>query len=289
MSDAEHLPFAEVIGDPIIQSKSPLIHGFWIERLGLDMRYGARQVTPESLDAYIETSRQNPKWRGCNITMPLKEAVIPLIDELEPDAKAIGAVNTVYRGTDGQLIGANTDAGGFLEPLEDILRQKHLFRMARIIGNGGAARAIVAALLEQGFTIVLAARNVGKARSLLSELAPKGEHYVAPLAHFADPTDFSFDDREGCLDLIINASALGMEGRPPLLFNWTHAPPGSVVYDIVTSPPETLFLDAAHRAGFKTISGFAMLVGQAAIAFEKFFGQAPPRSFDDQLHKVLRA
>lgn len=289
MSNAETLPFAEVIGDPIVQSKSPLIHGFWIERLGLDVRYGARQVTLESLEKYIETSRQNPHWRGCNITMPLKEAVIPLIDELEPDAKAIGAVNTVYRGSEGQLIGANTDAGGFLEPLKGMLSQKHLFRMARIIGNGGAARAIVAALSEQGFTLVLAARSVGKARKLLTELAPGGEHYTAPLAHFADPTDFSFDDREGCLDLIINASPLGMKGKPPLLFNWTHAPPGSVVYDIVTSPSETLFLDAAQRAGFNTISGLAMLVAQAAIAFEKFFGQAPPRSFDDQLQKVLRA
>ncbi|MEL7199378.1 MAG: shikimate dehydrogenase [Pseudomonadota bacterium] len=288
MSDPDNVPFAEVIGDPIMHSKSPLIHGFWIKRLGLDVRYGARRVTRETLADYIDTSRANPNWLGCNITMPLKEAVIPLIDHLEPVAKAIGAVNTVYRGADGKLVGTNTDAGGFLEPLESLLEEKHLFRMARIVGNGGAARAIVAALTQHGFTIVLASRNVGKARSLLAELAPDGEHYTAPLAHFAEATDFEFDDREGCLDLIINASPLGMEGNPPLLFNWSHAPPGSIAYDIVTSPSDTLFLHSAQTAGFQTIAGLEMLVGQAAIAFEKFFGVAPPRSFDDRLKEMLR-
>ncbi|MEL7187973.1 MAG: shikimate dehydrogenase [Pseudomonadota bacterium] len=288
MSDPENTPFAEVIGDPIMQSKSPLIHGFWIKRLGIEARYGARRVTVETLPDYIETSRQNPKWLGCNITMPLKQAVIPLIDELEPIAEAIGAVNTVYRGDNGKLIGTNTDAGGFLEPLEDILKDQHLFRMARIIGNGGAARAIVAALAQRGFTLVLAARNVGKARSLLGEIATNGEHYTAPLAHFAEATDFDFDDREGCLDLIINASPLGMRGNPPLSFDWSHAPPGSIVYDIVTSPTETPFLMSAKEAGFQTVSGLGMLVGQAAIAFEKLFGQAPPRAFDEQLQDMLR-
>lgn len=288
MSDVDEVPYAEVIGDPISQSKSPVIHGFWIERLGLKASYGARRVTTETLPEYIATSRGNANWQGCNITMPLKEAVIPLLDGLDPVAKAIGAVNTVYRGADGKLVGTNTDAGGFLEPLLGILDKQHLFRMARIIGNGGAARAIVAALVENGFTLVLAARNVGKARNLLVELAPDGEHYTAPLAHFAEATDFPFDDREGCLDLIVNASPLGMKGNPPLLFDWSHAPPGSIVYDIVTSPAETQFLEAASKAGCQTISGLAMLVGQAAIAFEKFFGVQPPRDCDEQLLDLLR-
>lgn len=281
-------PYADVIGDPIIQSKSPLIHGFWIKRLGLKASYGARRISPTTLPDYIATSRQDPNWRGCNITMPLKQAALSCVDELDRVAQTIGAVNTIYRGQNGQLIGTNTDADGFLEPLRDLLREKHLFRMARIIGNGGAARAMVAALAAQGFTLVVAARNVGNARSLLADIAAKGEHYTAPLAHFAQPTDFAFDDREGCLDLIVNASPLGMKGNPPLLFDWSHAPPRSVVYDIVTSPSDTLFLQGARKQGFDTISGLAMLVGQAAIAFEKFFGAAPPRQFDAQLLDELR-
>lgn len=283
MSDAPTRPYAEVIGDPIAHSKSPVIHGFWIEQLGLDAEYRAQHVTPEGLADYFASRRQDPNWRGCNITMPHKEAAMALVDEIEPDAMAIGAINTAYRGQDGALIGANTDAGGFLEPLQGVLAAQHLFRMARIIGTGGAARAIITALAAHGFTIVVAARNESKARGLLNELAPKGEHYAAPLGHFAQATDFAFDDREGCLDLVVNASPLGMVDNPPLLFDTSHAPPGSIFYDIVTNPKETPFLRDAKSAGFATIGGMAMLVGQAAIAFEKFFGEEPPRGRDAKL------
>jgi shikimate dehydrogenase len=133
--------------------------------------------------------------------------------------------------------------------------------MARIIGTGGAARAIITALAGEGFTLVVAGRDEAKARALLDELAPKGEHYTAPLAHFAAPTDFAFDDREGCLDLVINASSLGMQGQPPLLFDWSHAPTGAIAYDIVTVPLDT--------------------------AFEKFFGARPPREHDAELRRIL--
>ena len=288
MSETNAPPYAEVIGDPIAQSKSPLIHGFWIEQLGLDARYGSRKVAPDDLSNYISERRADPLWRGCNITMPLKQAVIPLLDRIEPQAETIGAVNTVYRGEGGELIGANTDAEGFLEPIKPLFATDHLFRMARIIGNGGAARAIITALAQHGFTIVIAARNQGKGRKLLDELLPEGEHYTAPLEHFANPTDFAFDDREGCFDLVINASPLGMRGQPPLAFDWSHAPPGSTAYDIVTDPVETEFLVNAKQAGFETIGGLAMLVGQAAAAFEKFFGQAPPRDHDAQLLELLQ-
>ena len=128
---------------------------------------------------------------------------------------------------------------------------------------------------------MLAGRNVDKAQALLDELDPHGEHHVAPLDHFADATDFAFDDREGCFDLVVNASSLGMTGQAPLAFDMTHAPPGSVLYDIVTSPLETEFLKAARAAGFRTIDGLSMLIGQADHAFRRFFGATPPRGEAD--------
>lgn len=287
MSKPAGRPYAEVIGDPIAQSKSPAIHGFWIEQIGIDADYRAHHVTAEGLADYLDRRRADPDWRGCNVTMPHKQAIIPLLDELDPLAKSVGAVNTVVRGADGVLKGYNTDVGGFLEPLQVYLGDPHLYRMARILGTGGAARAIVAGLAREGFTLVLAGRDPAKARALLDELAPGGEHHTPPLDHFADPTDFAFDDREGLLDLVVNASPLGMAGQPPLAFDLSHAPPGAIVYDIVTSPARTPLLEAAKAAGFPTIDGLAMLIGQAAEAFGKFFGTAAPRDQDAALRERL--
>ncbi len=130
----------------------------------------------------------------------------------------------------------------------------------------------------------------GKARALLDELDPDGEHHVAPLAHFAEPTDFAFYDRAGCFDLVVNASLLGMTGQPPLPFDFSHVLSGSVIYDIVTHPVETPLLKAARAAGFRTVDGLSMLIGQAAEAFEKFFGVAPPREDGDaEPRKLLGA
>ncbi|MED5544168.1 MAG: shikimate dehydrogenase [Pseudomonadota bacterium] len=288
-NEAGVLPYAEVIGDPIAQSKSPVIHGFWIEKLGLSARYDHCHVRLEDLEDYLARRRADPLWRGCNVTMPHKLAVMPLLDRLEPIAEAIGAVNTIVREDDGTLTGTNTDAPGFLEPLRATLDKTHLFRMARVLGTGGAARAIVAALAREHFTIVLAGRNPEKARAMLDELDPEGEHHAIALDHFADPTDFAFDDRQGCFDLIVNASPLGMTGQPSLAFDFSHAPPASVVYDIVTSPLETDFLKAAQEAGFATVDGLSMLIGQADVAFERFFGAKPPREDDKELRARIVA
>ena len=279
-------PYAEVIGDPIAQSKSPAIHGFWLVKLGIEADYRAHHVTADGLADYLAERRGDPDWRGCNVTMPHKQAIIPLLDRLDPLAAPIWAVNTVVREGDA-LVGYNTDAGGFLEPLAADLSARHLFRMARVLGTGGAARAIVAALAREGFIIVLAGRDPVKARTLLDELDPGGEHHAVDLAHFADPTDFAFDDREGILDLIVNASPLGMTGNPSLAFDWSHAPPGAIAYDIVTAPPLTPFLVDAAAAGHRTVDGLAMLIGQAALAFERFFGVAPPRDYDGELRALL--
>lgn len=281
--------YAEVIGDPIAQSKSPAIHKFWLGKLGIAADYRACHVAASGLADYFAARRHDPAWRGCNITMPHKQAAMALVDRLDPLAQRIGAINTVLRETDGSLSGHNTDAAGFLEPLVPLLAETHLWRMARIIGAGGAARAIIAALADKGFTLVLAARDPAKARALLDELAPGGEHHTPPLDHFAEPTDFAFDDREHLLDLVVNASPLGMTGQPPLPFDLSHVPPGSTVYDIVTSPVETPLLVAARAAGFATVDGLAMLIGQAAAAFEKFFHVRAPRQHDPELRKLLTA
>lgn len=274
--------YAEVIGDPIAQSKSPAIHRHWIERLGIDAEYHRQHVAAEGLADYISRRAADPDWAGCNITMPHKLAVMPLLDALDPLAERIGAVNTVVREEDGSLTGNNTDVAGFLEPLAEDLQQQHYFRMARVLGTGGAARGIVAGLLEHGLTIVLAGRSPQKAQAMLHELDPEGQHHVAPLAHFAAPTDFGFDDREGCFDLVVNASPLGMQGQPPLELDFSHVPPGSVIYDIVTTPIETPLLREARTRGFRTVDGLSMLIGQAAVAFEKFFGLPPPREDGDE-------
>lgn len=283
MSEA---PLAEVIGDPIAQSKSPRIHRFWLEKLGLAGNYRACHVLAGAVPLYLAEARANPAWRGCNVTMPHKHAALAAATRADPIAARIGAANTLVREGD-VLIAHNTDAPGFLEPLRGELEQTHFFRMARILGTGGAARAIVVALADAGFTLVLAGRDPVKARAMLDELAPRGEHHAAALDHFAAPTDFGFDDREGCLDLIVNASPLGMRGQPPLKFDFSHAPPGSIVYDIVTDPVETEFLTSARSAGFRTINGLAMLIGQAAHAFEKFYHHPAPREHDRELEELL--
>ena len=282
-------PFAHVIGDPIAQSKSPFIHAFWLAKRGIEADYTAKHVLTGQAGAYLARVQTDTAWRGCNVTMPHKQAVIAHVSSIDEVARRIGAVNTIYPAVDRQLAATNTDAAGFLEPLRADLAKTHFFRMARILGTGGAARAIVTALYDEGFTLVLAGRNPDKARAMLDELAPRGDHHAVALDHFAEPTDFAFDDREGCLDLVVNASPLGMTGNPPLRFDWSHAPPGSIVYDIVTSPIETEFLKSARAAGFRTIDGLTMLIGQAAAAFELFFGKPAPREHDAELRERLTA
>lgn len=281
------MAYAEVIGDPIAHSKSPAIHRFWLEKLGLDHDYRAQRVGRGELLEYLRQRREDPLWRGCNVTMPHKEQMALEVNSIDPGARLIGALNTVTRRTDGALIGWNTDAGGFLEPLRYRLAEKHWFRMARVLGTGGAARAIVSALVGEGFTVVLAGRDPAKAQAILGQLAPDGEHHAVDIAQFAQPTDFAFDDREGCLDLVVNASPLGMRGQPPLAFDWSHAPPGAVAYDIVTDPIGTPFLLAARAAGRTTVDGLAMLIGQAAEAFALFFGIPAPRKHDAELRELL--
>ena len=280
-----NVPYAEVIGDPVAHSKSPQIHGFWLRKLGIDGDYRSFRVTPSALSDYLDYRRRDADWRGASVTLPHKTEVLPLLNRLDPSAQLIGAVNLVVREGNA-FVGHNSDAAGFIEPLRPLLDRSHLFRMARIIGAGGAARAVAHALWAEGFTLVIIARDPKRAETLRSAFDP-GHSYVGALADFQAPTDFAFDDRQGILDLVVNATPLGMLGQPPLDLDFSHVPPGALVYDLVYVPLETRLLAEARARGHRTVDGLGMLIGQAAIAFEKFFGRPPPREHDAELRELL--
>jgi len=280
-------PYAEVIGDPIAQSKSPLIHKFWLERLGIPGDYAKRLVAPADLAGYFAEHRTDPAWRGCNVTIPHKQAVLPLIDRLDPLAEKIGAVNIVLREGDA-LIGHNSDAPGFLEPLRPWLAGRHLLRTARIIGTGRAARAIAHALWGEGFTLIFLARDPAKAEALADEF-DRNHAFVGPLAALAEPLAFDWGAADQRLDLLVNATSLGMTGQPPLPIDFSNVPPGALIYDAVYAPLETPLLAEARRRGHPAIDGLSMLIGQARIAFAHFFGAVPPADADAALRALLTA
>jgi shikimate dehydrogenase len=242
-------PYAEVIGNPISHSKSPAIHGFWLKKLGLEGDYKATLVT--DLSAYLETRRGDPDWRGCNVTAPHKEAVIPFLDE----ATSIGAVNCIVRDGD-HLIGLNTDVDGIVEVLAGADRSKVM-----LIGAGGAAKATRAALSDAGEIVSITRQNIEK------------------MGLIADAT------------LIVNATPLGMAHAGPmpakLLAALPSAAPGATLLDMVYEPLDTPLLQAARAAGLRTVDGLAMLIGQARRAFRLFFGAEPPAEHDVELRHLL--
>jgi len=265
-------PYAEVIGDPIAHSKSPLIHGFWLDKLGIEADYRRCHVTPDALAAYFAKRRGDPAWRGCNITIPHKQAALEFVEDRGGLSETIGAINTVFRDADGALVGTNTDAGGFIAPIADVDLAGAPVVM---IGSGGAARAILFALAQVGAgPVTLLARNPLKGAALLSHFGLKGA--VKPIDAPLPPAA-----------LLVNASSLGMAGQPPLDLDLTPLPDDAIVYDIVYAPLETPLLGAAEARGLETVDGLDMLVGQAALAFEIFFGEAPPREHDDELRQLL--
>ncbi|RYY36993.1 MAG: shikimate dehydrogenase [Sphingomonadales bacterium] len=265
--------YAEVIGDPISHSKSPAIHGFWLKALGIEAEYRAAHVKPEALAAYFESRQADPDWRGCNITIPHKQAALDLVEDRGDVRGSIGAINTVIREGEA-LIGTNTDAGGFYAPIAGLdLEGKH----AVVIGAGGAARAILFALSKLGVgRVTVMNRNVLKAAALLASFGLKGD--AVPLG---SPLPAA--------GLVVNASALGMIGQPPLTIDLSPLPEDAVVYDIVYAPLETDLLAQARARELDTVDGLDMLIGQAALAFELFFGVEPPRARDEELRAILTA
>lgn len=266
-------PHAEVIGDPIAQSKSPLIHNFWLSALGLEGEYRRTHVTPEELPGYFADRAADPAWRGCNITVPHKIAALDLVSDPGDIRTSIGAINTVFRN-EGALVGTNTDAGGFFSPIAGLdLSGKPV----TVIGAGGAARAILFALSRVGVgPVTLLNRNVLKGAALLSAFGLKGQ--ALPLSAPVPPSA-----------LLVNASTLGMTGQPPLLVDLSPLPDDAVVYDIVYAPLETPLLEQARARDLDTVDGLEMLVGQAALAFEILFDAEPPRERDDELRDLLVA
>ncbi|WP_294256919.1 shikimate dehydrogenase [uncultured Sphingomonas sp.] len=266
--------YAEVIGDPIAHSKSPIIHKFWLDALGIEGDYRRTHVLGEDLATYFARAKDDSDWRGCNVTIPHKLAVMDLVGDPGGVRNTIGAMNTVIRGEDGGLIGTNTDAGGFFSPIAGLeLEGRH----AVVVGAGGGARAVLFALSRVGIgKVTILNRNVLKAAALLSSFGVKGD--ALPIGAPLPPAD-----------LLVNASPLGMDGQPALDLNLDPLPEHAVVYDIVYAPLETPLLAQARDRELDTVDGLEMLVGQAALAFELFFGAEPPRDRDEELRALLTA
>ena len=265
--------YAEVIGDPIAHSKSPVIHGFWLDALGIEGEYRKTQVAAEGLGDYFAARCADPDWLGCNITIPHKLAALDFVEDRGDVRSSIGAINTVFRDSDA-LVGTNTDAAGFYAPISgmDLAGEPVI-----VIGAGGAARAILFALARVGVgRVTLLNRNPLKGAALLASFGLKGDALKldAPIPPAA---------------LLVNATSLGMVGQPPLDLDLSALPEDAVVYDVVYAPLETDLLRAARERDLDTVDGLEMLIGQAALAFELFFDQAPPRDRDDELRAVLTA
>lgn len=268
------VPYAEVIGDPIAHSKSPLIHRHWLTRLGIAGDYRAAHVRPDALADYIAQRRDDAAWRGCNVTIPHKLAVMELVDDPGDVRGTIGAMNTVLRQPDGTLVGTNTDAAGFLSPLQDA---DLAGKTAVVIGSGGAARAVLFALARAGIgSVMLRARSPLKAMGLLSTFGLTGQ--AGDLSAPLPPAD-----------LLVNASSLGMTGQPPLEIDLDPLPGHAIVYDLVYAPLRTALLAAAGERELDTIDGLDMLIAQAALAFQLFFGSDLPDDEDAALRALLTA
>ncbi len=266
--------YAEVIGDPIAHSKSPIIHEFWLKKLGLVASYSRQHVTPDNLESYFNSRRDDTNWRGCNITIPHKIAALDYVTDPGDVRSSIGAINTVFRDRFGTLIGTNTDAGGFFAPIADL---DLVGATAIVIGSGGAARAILFALSQADIgEVVLLARSGLKAAGLLAQFGLKGK--VLPI-----------ETRLPSASLLVNTSPLGMMGQPPLTIDLSTLPDDAVVYDIVYTPLETQLLKSARALNLDTVDGLDMLIGQAALAFQLFFGVAPPADVEDELRALLLA
>lgn len=265
------MKYAEVIGDPISQSKSPIIHGFWLKKLGIEADYRTHHVKPDDLADYIKGRKTDANWLGCNVTLPHKINVMDHVADPGNIRTTIGAMNTIFR-QNNIVIGTNTDAGGFYAPIAaDDWTDKH----AIVIGSGGAARAILFALSKSGIgRITILARSSLKAMGLLASYGLKGD--ILPMDSALPPAD-----------LLVNTSPLGMIGKDPLLIDLSPLPENAIIYDIVYTPLKTELLKQARARQLLAIDGLDMFIGQAALAFELFFGSPPPADCEDELRKLL--
>ncbi|HEY8261194.1 MAG TPA: shikimate dehydrogenase [Methylosinus sp.] len=278
MHGQDRFLLAAVMGWPISHSRSPKIHNYWLARYGLEGAYVPLAVEPARLAAAL---RALPalNFSGCNLTIPHKEAALAIVDDLDETAKRVGAVNCVVVEEDGTLVGRNYDGFGFTAALR---AAAPMWRAdagpAVVIGAGGAARAVVAGLLEAGATeIRVFNRTLERAERLAQD-------FGAPVAAHR------WDEREAGLagaGLLVNTTNQGMVGQPPLELRLDALPSEALVSDIVYAPLETPLLAAARARGATAVDGLGMLIHQARPAFRDWFGVMPEAT--PELRAIIEA
>ena len=270
LAEARGRPFAAIVGWPVEHSRSPALHGFWLRQHGIDGHYGRLPVEPTrpALEALVAFLRRTPNARGCNLTLPHKIEIMPLLDRIHPEAARIGAVNTVIKRPDGTLEGRNSDGFGFLAALKDgAPHWKAADGPVVVLGAGGAARAVVASLVDAGAPeLRLINRTQSAAVALGLAFTPADGRQIAIER---------WDERAAMLDgatLLVNTTSLGMKGQPPLDLDLDRLPRTAVIDDIVYVPLETSLLAAARARGHRCIDGLGMLLHQGRLGFEAWFG-----------------
>ena len=256
-----HARLAGVFGHPVTHSRSPRLHGFWLQRYGIDGAYIPLGVAPGGFGAAVR-ALVDLGFRGANVTIPHKLAAFEICDAVAPFARRAGAVNTlIFR--DGRIEGSNTDGFGFLESIREAAPGWRADAgPAVLLGAGGAARAIAAALLDAGAPrVTLVNRTAAKAEALARDLG--GPIHVADRPPLEDAA------------LLVNTTSLGMQGQPGLEVDLAPLPASAVVADIVYVPLETRLLAAARARGLVAVDGLGMLLHQARPGFEAWFGVAP--------------
>lgn len=254
------------MGWPVAHSRSPLIHNYWIKQYKLTGAYGAFPVAPSNLEAAIRGLKALG-LAGCNITIPHKVNAMAYVDWVHPLAQRMGAINTVVVQADGALHGFNNDGFGFIHSLLEAQPtwQANAGPIA-VIGAGGAARAIIVSLLDEGATEI---RVINRTHSKAEELAQEFGSLV---------TSVQWGNREDALigaSLLINTTSQGMHGEPALNISLTNLPTDALVSDAVYIPMETPLLKEARQRGNSTVNGLGMLIHQARPAFQAWFGVMP--------------
>lgn len=259
-------PKAFVVGHPIKHSRSPLIHGYWLREHGLNGSYERVEVLPADFADFLR-SFQGKGFRGGNVTIPHKQAAFQLADALTDRARRLQAVNTLWV-EDGRIHGDNTDVIGFIASLDQALGSgwDRAVRTALVLGAGGAARAVIAGLLDRGLDrVMIANRTLERAQGL----AASDRNRIEALA---------WSEIAAALpgaDLLVNTTSLGMTGQPPLDLDLAGLPDHAVVADIVYVPLETPLLAVARARGLRVVDGLGMLLHQAVPGFARWFGVTP--------------
>jgi len=258
-------PHCFVIGHPIAHSRSPLIHREWLRRYGIAGSYDRIDVAPVDLPAFVARLRDG-EFAGGNVTVPHKEAMMALVDEISEAGRAVGAVNTLWR-EGGRILADNTDVSGFLAHLDaTVPNWESRVNTVLILGAGGAARGVAFGLKERGVgRILIANRSRARADELVAD-------FGAPL----EAIDWERrSEAVGQADLIVNTTPLGLQGKPPLEMDLSALRPGTIVDDIVYVPLKTALLVEAERRGGVIVDGLGMLLHQATPGFARWFGVSP--------------